>query len=313
LLPLGLVALALLLSACPKKKEEAQAAKLRVFGKEPPTPELEKKAAEAIDARALASDPALARRAWSMPWEEVVARLGVVEYRGAAKIDVARGRPQFAITEDSRITQGLAGSFHLIQKDSEGRELREAFYNNGVFFFSNGGGDMRVEGMVKDRPLELRNELWAPLATFLRYYGPRVGLAPAGEVSVGGRSGVKYALVLVEGPEVVDDATGDAPKAPRSLKGHVVFDSERGAPIEAVFTGLLEAPSKGEPGRIELSLNMRVTPVAAPADLRPAKYVPGIERHPLEPAPLAFLDGGTRTSTVIGGKKRAPEPEPEDP
>ncbi len=320
ILPLAAAALALVLtptlSGCAKKKDDAQLAKMRVFGKDPPTPELEKRAAEPIDARALGGDAALAKRALTMSFEELVVRLGVVEYRGVAKLDVSRGRPGFAVTEDSLITQGLAGSYRMLQKDSEGRELREGYYNNGVFFFSNGGGAMRVEGMVRDRPLALREELWAPLSTFLRYYGPRVGLAPAGDVSVGGRGGVKYQLVLLEGPAVVDAQDGDTPKSPKSIKGHIVFDAEKGAPLEADFSGQLEvaaAKEGAEPGRIDFSLLMRIKPVEA-LDLKPTKFIPGIERHPLEPQPLAFLDGGIRTSTVIGGK-RAPVPtaEPEDP
>lgn len=315
ILPLALAALALALPGCAKKKDDAQLAKVRVFGKDLPTPELEKRAAEPIDARALGTDAALAKRALTMSWEELVARLGVVEYRGVAKLDVSRGRPGFAVTEDSLITQGLGGCFRVLQKDGEGRELREGYYNNGVFFFSNGGGAMRVEGMVRDRPLALREEAWSPLSTFLRYYGPRVGLAPAGEVSVGGRGGMKYQLVLLEGPAVIDAQDGDTPKSPKVLKGHVVFDSDKGAPIEADISGQLEvAPAKegAETGRIDFTLLMRVKPVEA-LDLKPAKFIPGIERHPLEPVPLAFLDGGVRSSTVIGGKRPVPTAEPEDP
>jgi hypothetical protein len=315
-LPLAMATLALVLVACPKKRDDAQAAKARIFGKDLPTPALEKRAAEPIDARGLASDPALARRALTMSWEELVARLGVVEYRGVAKLDVARGRPGFAVTEDSLITQGLAGSFRVHQKDAEGRDLREGYYNNGVFFFSNGGGEMRVEGLVRDRATALREEVWSPLATFLRYYGPRAGLAPAGEVAVAGRAGVKYQLVLVEGPAVVDAQDGDAPKSPKKLEGYVVFDADKGAPLEAKLSGELDvAPTgSGEPGKLALSLSMRVSPVEA-LDLRPKTFVPTIERHPLEPQPLAFLDGGTRTSTVIGGKRPAAavEPEVEEP
>lgn len=317
-LPLTFTALALLLAGCPAKKDDAQAAKARIFGKEPPTPALEKKAAEPIDGRAIGTDPVLAQRALRMSWEELVARLGVVEYRGVAKLEVSRGRPAFSVTEDSVITQGLGGSYRLFQKDGEGRELREAFYNNGVFFFSNGTGQMRVEGMVRDRPLAMREELWAPLSTFLRYYGPRAGLAPAGEVAVGTRSGVKYQLVLVEGPAIVDAGDGDTPKAPKILKGHIVFDTDKGAPIEADFAGELAVPAAtagAEPGKITFSLTMRVKAVEA-LDLKPKTYVPGIERHPLEPEPLAFLDGGTRSSTIIGGKRTpppSPPPELEDP
>lgn len=316
-LPLALASLALVPTACVKKKDDAQAAKLRVFGKDPPPPELEKKAAEPLDARSLGTDAALARRALTMSWEEVVARVGVVEYKGTAKLEVSRGRPQFQVTEESLITQGLGGSYHLLQKDSEGRDLREAYYNNGVFFFSNGGGAMRVEGMVRDRPRSIREELWSPLLTFLRYYGERLGLAPAGDASVGGRAGVKYQLVLLEGPALVDAQDGDTPKAPKSIKGYLVFDADKGAPLEADMSGELAVPAvkDGEPGKITWSLKMKVSPVDA-QDLRPKSFVPGIERHPLEPEPLAFLDGGTRSSTVIGGKPRpvpTAEPEAEEP
>jgi len=312
---------AFLLCGCPAKKDDAQAAKQRIFGKDAPEPALEKRAKEPLDARGLASDATLARRAIGMSWEEVVARLGVVEYRGVAKIDVSRGRPGFSVTEQGVITQGLAGSFHVAQRDNDDQPLREAYYNNGIFFFSSGGGQMRVEGLIRDRPRAMREEVWSPLSTFTQYYGARLGLAPGGEVTVGGRAGVKYQLVLVTGPETIEGTDGDAPKSPKVLKGFIVFDAEKGAPIKAEITGELDVPggeggkAAAEPGKIALTLQMEVKQVEA-LDLKPKAFIPGIERHPLEPDPLAFLDGGTRSSTVIGGKKKvaAPvEPEPEDP
>ena len=319
LLALSLVCLGLSFGCTSKESAANQRAKQRIWGRDEPTSELEAKAKEAIDTERL-SDPALKAKVLGMSFEEIVAREGIVEYHGLARIEVSHGQ-RMTVVEDSTIRQGLFGSFQMIQRDSEGSELRQGIDNNGVFFYSNGGGKMRVEGMVRDRAKQMREELWEPLRVFTGYFGPRLGLSRVRTTEIDLKTAVVYDLVLLEGPAVVPAKNEDAPKAPKSLKGSIAFDQKTGVPLKIELDGLLEvpppeaskdpkAPPPGEPGQIEVHLEASLRTIEG-ADLKPEKFIPTITRHTTDPDPLGFLDGGTHTSTIIGGKKRQPPPEPE--
>ncbi|MFO0723419.1 MAG: hypothetical protein U1E65_06545 [Myxococcota bacterium] len=304
-------------TACTSKESEAnQRAKQRIWGRDAPVAEVEAKAKEKIDTDRL-SDPTERTRALSMSFEEVVAREGIVEYHGIAHIEVTHGQ-RMSVVEDSLIRQGLFGSFQLIQRDGEGAELRQGIYNNGVFFLSNGGGKMRVEGMVRDRAKEMREELYEPLRVFSGYFGPRFGLVRQKTTELDLKSAVVYEVALLEGPAVVESKNGDAAKSPKSLKGTIIFDQKTGVPLKVELDGLLEVPGAkdkdgktSEPGRIEVHLESTMKTIEG-ADLKPEKFIPTITRHATDPEPLGFLDGGTHTSTIIGGRRKAaPPPEPE--
>lgn len=304
-----LIAIALLAPACTSKSKEAnQEAKARIWGRDEPPPEVEAKAAEQLDPTVLDADPAVRDRVLQMRFDEVVARLGIVEYHGLAKIEVERGKQRLVVIEDSIIRQGLHGSFQVIQRDEKGAELRQGIWNNGVFYLSNAGGKMRVEGMTKDRHLILRDEAWQPLRVFSGYFGPRFGLRKAGTGQVAGRSAIKYELVLLDGPEKIESTSGDAAKKPRSLDGTLLIDTERGVPLKGELNGTLEVPplegaEGSEAGRITVSLQFELKTIEG-EEIKPKSFIPTIERHPVDLAPLAFLDGGIRTSTVIGGPKK---------
>ncbi|MCC7384019.1 MAG: hypothetical protein IT384_19410 [Deltaproteobacteria bacterium] len=297
-------------AACSKSDEAAnQAAKRRIWGREEPPPELEARAKEPIDATLLDGDPKARARVLEMKFDEVVARLGFVEYHGLARIEISRGRQSFKVVEDSVIRHGLHGSFQVVQRDGDGNPLREGLFNNGVFYLANAGGKMRIEGMVKDRHLKMREESWEPLRVFTAYYGPRLALKEAGTAEVEHRPGVKYTFGLADGPEIVPDPGGDSPKKPVKIEGSLVVDRDTGVPLKATLTGKLEVPASGdaESGQLEISLDFTLRNIEG-AEIKPKKFVPTIARHPTDLEPLAFLDGGTRTSTIIGGPKAAGAP-----
>lgn len=295
------------LFGCPgSEKRDRERAEARLWGRERLAAEIEKKAKETIDADQLEASSELRERVFSMSFEEVVARLGFVEYSGVAKFDLQTASRTFSVAEDTLIQHGLHGSFRVLQRDAEGDVTREVIFNNGVYFVRNGGGEMRVQGIVKDQHLAVRDEAWQPLRVYTAYFGPRAGLKKVGSTTAEGRALTRYKLVLLDGPELVTVKGVEGAKKPISLSGEILVDQVTGVPAKSSLRGALDVPSsKGEPaGRLSLSLDASLKTI--PGDeIKPKSFIPTITRHPVDLAPLSFLDGGTRTSTVIGGKKPA--------
>jgi hypothetical protein len=299
--------LSLGLSGCGACGEDARERESkRVWGRDKVSSEVAEKAKEPIDARALDERPDLKARVLSMSFDEAVARLGFVEYAGVARFELTRNQHRILVVEDTLLEHGLHGSFRLLQKDEDGAVSRENVYNNGVMYVRSGPGKLHVQGMADGRHYELREEAWQPLRVFTSYFGPRVGLFELEATSVGGRSAVKYELRLLDGSPLIAVPGMSGEKKPISLKGHVLVDEATGVPVGAQLDGVLEIPSKkgGEPGRLTLSLRSTLKAVEG-KELQPGAFEPAIAHRPVDLDPLSFLDGGTRTSTVIGGKKKS--------
>jgi len=299
-----------LLAGCPANEENVSA-KARIWGNEKVSTESEKLAAEKLDPRNLA-DRATLTRVLNMTFEEVVLRMGFVEYTGTAVIDVSRGGQNIRVTEESLIEQGLHGGFRVLQKDRRGEPTREGVHHNGIFFIRNGTGEMRVQGIVKDQHITMRQEAWAPLSTFTGYFGERVGAKATGGTSHEGRPAEGYDLVLLDGPELIK-AGKDKPKKPVLLKGKIKVDAETAVVLMAELTAKLDVPhDKGDPGHVEATLRSSLKTVEG-KEIKPGEFVPTIKRHPTDLDPLAFLSGDTRTSTVIGGPKKKAKTPPTKP
>lgn len=277
----------------------------RLWGREKVAAEVEKRAKEPIDPRALDDRPDVKSRVLNMRWAEVVARLGFVTYTGKAIFDLERNGHALRVYEDTTIEHGLHGGTRVLQKDEDGAISRETLFTNGVYFVRNGPGKLRVAGKAEAKAIATAEEAFEALKSFTAYYGPRLGLAEAGTKTIGGRSAVAYDLVLLEGSQFVEVPGMKGKKKPVSLKGKVYVDEQTAAPIGAKLRGRLEIPP-GEPdggvGVLELSLDFTIE-TREGKELEPGEYIPTIEHRPVDLNPVAFLDGGTRTSTVIGGKK----------
>lgn len=289
-----------------------------MWGRDRVASEVEKRAKETIDPYLLETDDALRRRVLTMDFEEVVARMGFVEYKGVAKFELATPAQALNVTEDTTIQHGLHGSFRVLQLDQDGDVSRETIYDNGVFFVRNGGGEMRVQGIIKDQHLTIRDEAWQPLRVFTSYFGPRAGLKKVGASNVNGRAAAKYTFSLLPGPDLITVKGMEGAKRPVSLSGELYADEATGVPIKVSLKGLLEiagAAQKEAQGKLNLTLNYALKTIEG-QEIKPKSFVPTIKRHPVDLAPLSFLDGGIATSTVIGGKKPkmvAPPPHPELP
>lgn len=289
--------------ACSNDRPGIDRESKRLWGRDRLAEETEKKAKEALDPYVLAENDEVRKRVLTMSFEEVVARMSFVEYKGVAKFDLMSGGNTLAIVEDTTIQHGLNGSFRVLQLDGDQQITRETIYDNSIFFVRNGGGEMRVQGIVKDQHLTVRDEAWQPLRVYTNYYGERLGLKKVGAATAEGRSAARYKFTLVPGPELVD-VPGQGAKKPVDLSGDLYVDEKSGVPIKASLRGTLEIPNKkgDKSGRLELALDFGIHQIEG-VEIKPKSFVPTIKRHPVDLEPLGFLDGGVRTSTVIGGKK----------
>lgn len=277
----------------------------QVWGKLQVADAIKRRAAEPIDAHALDDDRQVQERVLTMPFEEVVERLGFVEYHGVARFKITSGRT-LSIVEDTVLRHGLAGSFQVIQKDGDGNLERESIYTNGVHFVRNGPGKMYVQGMIKGHHLKVRDEAWQPLRVYTRYFGEWLRLEEAGTEVINERSAVRYRFALGAGAGPVEVAGSDGPKTPESLSGTLWVDEKSGVPVKSSLDGVLAVPLKdaAEPAKLTLGLETSVALIEG-IEIKPTEFEPTITRHPVDLDPLSFLKGGTRTSTVIGGGRAA--------
>ena len=282
----------------------------RLWGQDKLSAELEAKAKAPIDARALDDRPDVKNRVLGMEFKEVVARLGFVTYKGKATFKLERLGHNLNVVEDTLIEHGLHGTARVLQKDGDGAVTRETVFTNGIYYVRNGPGKMRVAGNQPDQSTVTVEEAFEALNTFTRYYGPRLGLADAGSKTIEGRNAAAYDFILLDGSDLVEVPGMKGKKKPISVKGQLYVDEATGAPIGAKLRGRLDIPPPAEDqpwGKLKLKLDFTIA-TSEPKEIKPGEHVPTIKRRPVDLNPIAFLDGGTRTSTVIGGKKKKKAP-----
>jgi len=297
-------------------KKEVNREEQRVWGKDKLDQESAEKAKESIDAYALEERAELRQRVLGMRWEEVVARLGFAEYHGQARFLLKRNGHTIDVPESTILRHGLHGSFMVRQVDQDGEISREVIYNNGVLYAQNGPkAKMRVMGMLQDAHIKVRDEAWQPLRVFSSYFGPRFGMRKTGASTVNGRNAANYELALIDGPALIEVPGMKGQKKPISLKGKIAIDDGTGVPVKCDLKGQLEILGEKpdeKPGELDLTLIFDLKPVEG-VEIKPKEFIPEIKRREVDLEPLAFLEGETRTSTVIGGTQQPAAPKPPPP
>lgn len=289
---------------CDAEQDGLSARNERLWGREKLAADLQAQARSPIDAESLAADSRAFERVRSMAFQEVVARVGFVRYQGTARFKLSRGGPAVNVFEDTLIEHGLHGGWRVLQKDEKGAVLREKVFSNGLYYVRNGPGALRLQG-VADAPGGLTlAEAFEPLRAFTAWYGPRLGVERAGSDLVAGRPAIAYRLGLAAGPDLVEDPKRPGKRLrPTELSGRLLVDAETAAPLSAKLSGVLEIepPPKGDRwGRLELALDFEIAATeGAPIVVR--EHVPPIAHRESDLDPLGFLEGKSRTSTVIGG------------
>lgn len=276
---------------------------LRLWGRRKVAEAVKARANARIDPFVLDADAETRQRVLTMSFDEVVARFGFLRLEGTATFDLSRNGHRIGIHEQTVVEHGLHGSFRVVQKDKDGDVTREMIFNNGVFYIRNGErAKMRVQGIIDDSHLALREEAWAPLKTFTGYFGPRLGLKKAGASRVAKRGAARYKFVLVEGPSLIEVPGTKGKKKPVALSGNLYVDEKTGVPTKVKLRAELSIPGAEdtEPGVLKLFLDLTITPIKG-QEIKPESFVPTIAHRPVDLEPLRFLEEDTRTSTVIGG------------
>lgn len=310
----GFLASALTLTACDGcggQDEVTLAESQRLWGREKIADAVVQRARQPIKAEKLDQNPNARSRVLNMPIEEVIARVGFLRYSGQARFSLERNGRSMTVFEDTLIEHGLNGGWRVLQRDESGVVLREKVYSNGLYYVRNGPGQLRLRG-VADTPGDLtRGEAFSPLSSFTAWFGARLTLKKVGRARASGLPAVKYRFALGAGPSTVSDPNRPEKKLrPARLSGYLLAELETGAPLEGELKGQLdvEPPAEGsEWGRLELDLRFQLVPTDGPP-IVVGEHVPPIRRRAVDLEPLGFLKGETRTSTVIGGRKRARRP-----
>lgn len=276
----------------------------RVWGRDLRSARAQERAKETIRVQELDRAP-VRERVLTMTWAEVVARVGLVRYEGVAVFKLSRNKKTFKVTEKTLIEEGLYSSWHVLQRDADDTPLRETYFHNGRFYLRNGPGQLREAGIKNPRVSASRQQAWEPLESFTNFFGQRLGLSADGGASLPLGRALRYQMVMVDGSEHVTVPGIRGKKKPLSIKGRIWVLESSGVVAKAKFSGTLEIPPPAPmqpPGVLNVSLDFTLKP-GAERELKPEKFISTITRRPVDLDPLAFLDGGTRTSTVIGGNR----------
>ena len=282
---------------------------VRVWGRHKLDEDVKARAAAAIDPYKLDANFATRKQVLTMPFDEVVSRYGFLRLETRATFDLNRNGHAITVQEHTIIEHGRHGSFRVLQKDKDGDVTRESVFNNGVLYLRNGPkGKMRVQGIIEDRHLALREEAWAPLKAFTSYFGPRLGMRQAGVKRVSKRPSIRYRLSLVDGPQWIEVPGMKGKKAPVALSGDIYVDEKTGVATKVKLRGELRIPvgadagTNAEEGVLKVFLESNITPGSGD-EIKPEAFVPTIAHRPVDLDPLRFLESDTRTSTVIGGRR----------
>lgn len=305
--PIAPLLLAASLSGCGScadggRATEAEGA--RVWGRDKIRADVAARAGEPIDARSL-NDPELRRRVLGMSLEEIGARIGALTYSGQSRFWVERRGNHIEIYEDTRIEMNTQGEWRVTQRDEDGRLMREKYAVHGLFYVRNGKGKLRTQGVADEPGGKTLSQAFSPLSHFTGWFGDRLDLVPDGSGLVEGRSVVGYRFRLGPGPDLIEDPNRPGKKLrPRKLSGRLQVDADTGAPLAVALRGRIDVAPPSEAsqwGRLEVELDAKIGPRADTPIVVP-ESVPPIARRPVDLDPLGFLEGATRTSTVIGGR-----------
>lgn len=321
-----------------------RAQKKRIFSPEDP-PRVVASAKEKLDATALASDPALARRVVRMDAAEVTERLGPHRYAATVKFEWGTRGGQLELTETRSLQAGaggLNGDFHAVVSNSHDLGLDVIRVHGDVFARGKYG---KFRQRLRDRGMAERGreEVFGALRDFDALFLGRLKLEAYGQAASDGRTAQRYRVTL--GPAVqaasaqaalpplmepkggTDAATLNRrrfaeKREPQEFSGELLVDDETGVVLRAKLEGRLKVPAEGDNGKeafSRLTLDSAITEVGQAQDIkRPDDFLPDQDK----PEGIAdALDrfgiprGGAQDAGVTpapkGGVETAPEPEDE--
>ena len=303
----------LLLLACKRGGDEK--ARERIFSPEQPVGAMPE-AKEALDARRLADDPALARRVLHMTQTEIAQRLGPHKaqqrvqfawFRGPGLPD---GGSEVSLAEETTLLDGPGDDFsvRLSNDHNQGFEL---IWAKGEAFVKSLYGPFRKRRTDRTDPDRVREQAMSGLPTFDRL-ARGLKLKPGNESSVEGRRVIRYSVIgwgtLAGAAEKSDlpplqyPENGPDPDTARRLElwskeqpskasGTVVVDVETAVPLACDLQGHFKVAGDQAAPAAELDLHTALVTSAVGRD--PGLKAPQYEPDPSVPHavkdPLRFL------------------------
>ena len=316
--------------ACKRGGDEA--ARARIFSPEAPV-NVSPESKEALDAKALESDPKLAGRVLRMPQREIAQRLGPHKaqqrvqfawFRGPGLPD---GGAEVSLAEETTLTQAADDfSLRLVNDHNQGFEM---VWSSGQVFVKGVYGAFHERRTDRTDPEGVREQSLGGIAAFDRM-ARGLKLRFAGEVSAEGRKVARYTVTGFGAGAAA--ARSDLPKIaypenktdpdtarrlelwekeePETVSGTVLIDIATGAPLGCDLTGHFKVPGKNGPNA-ELDLHT----VLATSAVGKSLSVPAPKAEPEPSAPHAVKDPlrflGKEPGAAPGAASTA-EPEEDD-
>jgi hypothetical protein len=174
-----------------------KAAKKRIFSPEDP-PQVVASSAEKLDPGALGDQAQLARRVLRMGAAEAIERLGPHRFTATVSLAWTGGDQTEELKEKRALTAGaggVAGDFHASLENSRDQGLEVIRVHNAVYARSRYG---KFRQRLRDRGMaeKERDEVYGALRDFDAVFNGRLKLVSAGQVSIRGRTAIRYAASL---------------------------------------------------------------------------------------------------------------------
>ena len=330
---LPLAALCVLFSC---KRGGDEAARARIFSAEQPMG-AQAEAREAINARRLADDPALAQRVLHMPQSEIEARLG--PHRAQQRLQFAwfrgpglpDGGSEVSLSEETTLVQAPGGDFsvRLVNDHNQGFEL---VWARGEVFVKSLYGAFHNRRTDRTDAQRIREQALSGLATFDRL-ARGLKLKLAGETVSEGRTAIRYTvagfgeragqkeksdLPPVQYPEGKSPDPDTARRLelwdkeePAEASGTLLVDAQTGAPLASELTGRFKVatPGKATAAELELHTVLTTTAVGKPLVIKPPQAEPEPSVPHAVKDPLRFLG---KEPAAEAGDAGAEEPDESD-
>ncbi len=279
-----------------------KAAKKRIFSPEDP-PKVVASSAEQLDPAKL-GDQALARRVLRMGAAEATERLGPHRFTATVSLAWTGGGQSEELKEKRALAAGaggVAGDFHASLENSRDQGLEVIRVHNAVYARSRYG---KFRQRLRDRGMAEveREEVYGALRDFDTVFDGRLKLVPAGQVSIRGRTAIRYAASLGPGDKAAEAADSNLPKRtapkggvddstsrriaffekrqPKSVHGDVAVDSKTAVVLESHLEGLLAIPSPdGKEATLKMTFETGVADIGKDPGIKaPAEFLPDADK-----------------------------------
>jgi hypothetical protein len=280
-----------------------KAAKRRIFSPEDP-PQVVASSAEKLDPGALGDQAQLARRVLRMGAAEAIERLGPHRFTATVSLAWTGGDQTEELKEKRALTAGaggVAGDFHASLENSRDQGLEVIRVHNAVYARSRYG---KFRQRLRDRGMaeKERDEVYSALRDFDAVFNGRLKLVSAGQVSIRGRTAIRYAASLAPPEKAAPSADAGLPKIavpkggvddstarriafvekrqPKSVQGEVAVDSKTAVVLESHLEGMLAIPSPdGKEATLKMIFETAVADIGKDPGIKaPAEFLPDADK-----------------------------------